>query len=46
MPFGSKNSGATFQKMMYNILLNEANVKCYVYDVLIRSEDEESNIKH
>ena len=46
MPFGLKNSGATFQRMMDNILLNVSNVKCYVNDVFIHSATEESHVKH
>ena len=46
MPFGLKNSGATFQKMMDNILVNVSNVKCYFDDVVIDSATAESHDKH
>ena len=46
MPFGLKNSGGTFQRMMDNILVNESNVKCYVDDVVIHSDTAESHVKH
>ena len=45
MPFGLKNSGATFQRMLDNILVNVSNVKCYVDDV-IHSATAESHVKH
>ncbi len=37
MPFGLKNSGATFQRMMDNLLANVSNVKFYVDDVVVHS---------
>ncbi len=37
MPFGLKNSGATFQRMMDNLLANVSTMKCYVDDVVIHS---------
>ncbi len=37
MLFGLRNSGATFQRMMDNILANTENVKCYVNDVVVHS---------
>ena len=46
MPFGLKNSGETFQRMMDNILVNVSNVKCYVDDVVIYSATAEGHIKH
>ena len=45
MPFGLKNSSATFQRMMDNILENVTNIKCYVNDVFGHSEAEERHIK-
>ena len=45
-PLGFKNSGAAFQRMMENILLNVTNIKCYVDDFAIHSATEESHIKH
>ena len=46
MPFGLKNSGATFQRIMDNILVNVSDVKCYVDDVFIYSATAESHIMH
>ena len=46
MPFGLKNSGATFQRSMYNILVNVSNVKCYIDDEATHSKAEKSNINH
>ncbi len=46
MPFGLTNSGATFQRMMDNVLANAINVKCYVEDVLVHSASMEEHIKH
>ena len=46
MPFGLKNSGAIFQRMMNNILVNEINVEFYFDDVIMYSETEESHLKH
>lgn len=44
MPFGLMNSGATFQRMMDNILANVSNVKFYIDDVVIQSATEEEHI--
>ncbi len=46
MPFGLRNSGATFLKIMHNILENTENVKCYVDDVVVYSATEEEHIAH
>ena len=46
MPFGLMNSQATFQRMMDRILLNAANVRCYVDDVVIFSEYDEAHLIH
>ena len=46
MLFGLKNSGATFQRMMENILVNVNNVKCYVDYAVIHSAAAYSHIKH
>ncbi len=46
MPFGSRNSGATFQRMMDIILANTENVKCYVDDIVVHSATEEEQIAH
>ena len=42
MLFGLKNSGATFQRITDNTLLNVSNVKSYVYGVVVHSATEES----
>ena len=42
MLFGLKNSGATFPRMIEDILANVSNVNCYVYDILIFSNCRES----
>ncbi len=46
MLFGSKNSGATFQRMMDNLLVNLSKVKCYVDDVVVHSATMEEHVKH
>ena len=46
MPFGLKNSGATFLRMIDDILANVSNVNCYVDGVVIYSATAESHIKH
>ena len=46
MSFELKNSEATFQRMMDNMLVNVSNAKCYVDDVVIHSATAESHFKH
>ena len=46
MPFGLMNSLATFQRMMDRILLNVANVRCYVDDIVIFSKNTEEHVSH
>ena len=46
MPFGLKNSGATFQKMMDKLQANVSNVKCYVDGVVIHSATMEKHVEH
>ena len=46
MPFGLKNSGATFQRMMNSILINVIDVKCFIDDVAMHSANQEIHIKH
>ena len=41
-----KNSEEKFQEMMDSILVNLSNLKCYVDDVVIHSETEETHVKH
>ena len=46
MPFGLKNSCATLHGMMEDILVNVANDKCCVDDVVTYSATKESYIKY
>ncbi len=46
MPFGLKNSGATFQRMMDNLLANVSNAKCYVDALVVHSAPMEENVEH
>jgi hypothetical protein len=46
MPFGLKNAGATFQRMMQNCLESQIgrNIQAYINDVVITTRKEESLI--
>jgi hypothetical protein len=46
MPFGSKNAGATYQRMMQNCLGSQIgrNIQVYIDDVVITTRKEESLI--
>jgi hypothetical protein len=46
MPFGLKNSGATYQRMMQNCLGSQigCNIEVYIDDMLITTRKEESLI--
>ena len=44
IPFGLKNSGTIFQRMIENMLVNISNVKGYNDDVLIHSSTAESHM--
>ena len=46
MPFGLKNSGSVFQRLMDEIFSDLDFVKVYLDDILIASENEEMHIKH
>ena len=46
MPFGLKNAGACFQKVMDDALAHHPNVKCYIDDVLIYSTTFEQHLAH
>ncbi len=46
MLFGLINSQATFQRMMYRLLLNVYNVRCYLDAVGIFSKDEIDHLMH
>ena len=43
MPFGLKNAGATFQRIIDNMFMNFENCFAYFDDILIFSESEESH---
>jgi hypothetical protein len=47
MPFGLKNAGATYQRMMQNCLRNQIgrNIQVYIDDVVITTQKEESLIR-
>ena len=47
MPFGLKNVGATYQKLMNKMFANQIgrNVQVYVDDMLVKSWREEDNLK-
>jgi hypothetical protein len=47
MPFGLKNPGATYQRMMQNCLGNQIgrNIQVYIDDVVITTRKEESLIR-
>ena len=46
MPFGLKNSGATFQRLMDSIFWDLDFVFVYLDDILIGSENEEEHSRH
>ena len=46
MPFGLKNAGACFQKVMDDALADHSNDKCYIDDVLIYSKTFEEHMPH
>ena len=46
MPFGLKNAGACFQKVMDDALAHHFNAKCYINDVLIYSTTFEQHLAH
>ena len=47
MPFGLKNAGATYQRLMNKMFANqiERNVQVYVDDMLVKSRREEDHLK-
>ena len=46
MPFGLKNAGACFQKVMDDALGHHPNAKCYIDSVLIYSRTFEDHLEH
>ena len=46
MPFGPKNAGACFQKVMDDAQAHHSNAKCYIDDVLIYSTTFEHHLAH
>ena len=47
MPFGLKNVGATYQRLMNKMFANQIgrNVQVYVDDMLVKSQREENHLK-
>ena len=46
MPFGLKNAGACFQKVMDDALAHHPNAKCYIDDVMIYSATFKHHLAH
>lgn len=48
MPFSFKNAGVTYQRAMVVIICNHLQkiVKCYVYDIAVKSQNKEDHIKN
>jgi hypothetical protein len=46
MPFGLRNAGNTFQRMMDRILAGLSFVFCYLDDIIIASRDEQEYLEH
>ncbi len=46
MPFGLRNAGNTFQRMMDRILAGFSFVFCYLDDIIIASKDEREHLEH
>jgi hypothetical protein len=46
MPFGLRNAGNTFQRMMDRILAGLSFVFCYLDDIIIASRDKKEHVEH
>ena len=46
MPYGLKNAGAAFQRMIDTLFANVPNVYCYLDDLLIASNNETEHLFH
>jgi hypothetical protein len=46
MPFGLRNAGNTFQRMMDHILAGLCFVFCYLDNIIIASKDEQEHLEH
>jgi hypothetical protein len=46
MPFGLRNAGNTFQRMMDQILVGHPFVFCYLDGIIISSKDEQEHLEH
>ena len=47
MPFGLKNSGATYQRLMNKMFHNQIgqNVEVYIDDMLVKTKDEDKHLE-
>ena len=45
MPFGMKNSPATFQRLVNNLIFNLVGCKSYIDDAIIFSKDREHHLQ-
>jgi cleavage and polyadenylation specificity factor subunit 1 len=46
MPFGLRNAGNTFQRMIDRILAGLSFVYCYLDDIIIASRDQQEHLEH
>ena len=46
MPFGLKNAGATYQRLMNKMFYNQIgrNVEVYINDMLVKTKDEDKHL--
>jgi len=47
MPFSLKNTGATYQKVMYNIFYDMfyQHVECYIDDLVVKPKEKENHLQ-